>query len=98
MEKALKNKIEKALEKVYDPEIGVPITEMKLVDKIDIQNGDIIVDYHLSMPYCPPMFAIKIGQDIKKVVSSIEGVKSIKVNLRNHYLADQITELINKEE
>jgi metal-sulfur cluster biosynthetic enzyme len=98
MENMLRNKIEKALEKVYDPEIGVPITEMKLVEKIDIRDGDIVVDYHLSMPYCPPMFAIKIGQDIKKTVSGIEGVKSIKVNLKNHYLADQINELVNKEE
>jgi len=98
MENMLRNKIEKALEKVYDPEIGVPITEMKLVEKIDIRDGEIVVDYHLSMPYCPPMFAIKIGQDIKKTVSGIEGVKSIKVNLKNHYLADQINELVNKEE
>jgi metal-sulfur cluster biosynthetic enzyme len=98
MEDILKNQIEKALQKVYDPEIGVPITEMKLIDKISVDEGDITIEYHLSMPYCPPMFAIKIGQDIKKTVSSLKGVKSVKAILKNHYLANQITEMVNKEE
>lgn len=94
----IKEKIEKALENVYDPEIGVPITEMKLVDKIDVKDGDVTIEFHLSMPFCPPMFAIKIGEDIKKVVSEIEGVNSIKLVLKNHYLATQINEILNKEE
>ena len=98
MESALKSKIEKSLEKVYDPEIGVPITEMKLVDKINIDNGNVNIEYHLSMPYCPPMFAIRIGQDIKKAALGIEGVKSARAILKNHYLADQITEIVNKED
>jgi ATP-binding protein involved in chromosome partitioning len=98
MEDALKNRIEKALEQVYDPEIGVPITEMKLIDKIVIEGENVTIEYHLSMPYCPPMFAIKIGQDIKKTISKLEGVKSVKAILKNHYLANQITEMVNKEE
>ena len=98
MQDALRSKIEKLLEKVYDPEIGVPITEMKLVDKIAIDDGNVTIEYHLSMPYCPPMFAIKIGQDIRKAVLNLEGVKYAKAVLRNHYLADQITEVVNGED
>ncbi|MEM1986049.1 MAG: iron-sulfur cluster assembly protein [Nitrososphaeria archaeon] len=98
MENMIKEKIEKALENVYDPEIGVPITEMKLVDKIDVKDGNVTIEFHLSMPFCPPMFAIKIGEDIKKVVTEIEGVNSIKLVLKNHYLATQINEILNKEE
>jgi len=98
MEDTLKSQIEKALQQVYDPEIGVPITEMKLIDNISIDEGDVTIEYHLSMPYCPPMFAIKIGQDIKKTVSNLKDVKSVKAILKNHYLANQITEIVNKEE
>ncbi|MEM0053986.1 MAG: iron-sulfur cluster assembly protein [Nitrososphaeria archaeon] len=98
MENMIKEKIEKALENVYDPEIGVPITEMKLVDKIDVKDGNVTIEFHLSMPFCPPMFAIKIGEDIKRVVTEIEGVNSIKLVLKNHYLATQINEILNKEE
>ncbi len=94
----IKEKIEKALENVYDPEIGVPITEMKLVDKIDVKDGNVTIEFHLSMPFCPPMFAIKIGEDIKKAVTEIEGVNSIKLVLKNHYLATQINEILNQEE
>lgn len=98
MENMIKEKIEKVLEKVYDPEIGVPITEMKLVDKIDVKDGDVTIEFHLSMSFCPPMFAIKIGEDIKKAVTEIEGVNSIKLVLKNHYLATQINEILNQEE
>ncbi|MGB9727693.1 MAG: metal-sulfur cluster assembly factor [Nitrososphaeria archaeon] len=94
----IKEKIEKVLENIYDPEIGVPITEMKLVDKIDVRDGDVVIEFHLSMPFCPPMFAIKIGEDIKRAVTEIEGVNSVKLVLKNHYLAAQINEILNKEE
>jgi metal-sulfur cluster biosynthetic enzyme len=98
MENALKTRIMEVLGQVYDPEIGIPITEMKLIDNVSIENGNITIEYHLSMPYCPPVFAIKIGQDIKKNVSEIESVKSVKAILKNHYLSEQITEIVNKEE
>ena len=98
MENALKTRIMEVLGQVYDPEIGIPITEMKLIDNVSIENDNITIEYHLSMPYCPPVFAIKIGQDIKKNVSEIEGVKSVKAILKNHYLSEQITEIVNKEE
>lgn len=98
MENALKTRIMEVLGQVFDPEIGIPITEMKLIDNVSIENGNITIEYHLSMPYCPPVFAIKIGQDIKKNVSEIESVKSVKAILKNHYLSEQITEIVNKEE
>jgi len=94
----IREKVEEALEKIYDPEIGVPITEMKLVDRVDVKDGDVTIEFHLSMPFCPPMFAIKIGEDIKRAVTEIEGVTSVKLVLKNHYLASQINEILNKEE
>lgn len=84
------------LKKVMDPEIGIPITEMKLIDKISIKAGNVTVDFHLTMPYCPPIFATEIARGIKTVVSKIRGVKSVKVDLKNHYMADQINKEVNK--
>ncbi|MDG6999883.1 MAG: DUF59 domain-containing protein, partial [Nitrososphaerota archaeon] len=61
---ALVNKamIVKELAQVVDPEVGIPITEMDLVDEIGINEGTglVSIGFHLTAPFCPPMFA---GQD-----------------------------------
>lgn len=86
----------KELEKVLDPEIGIPITSMKLIDKIVITGDKVLVEFHLTMPWCPGVFAMQIAKDIKKVVSEIEGVKSVQVNLKNHYMDEQINKEVNR--
>ncbi len=90
-----KEGIMKELAKVIDPEIGVPITEMKLVDNIEIKDGEVTVKYHLTMPFCPPVFALAIGQDIKKRVSDIDGVTKATAVLSRHQMADEINKRVN---
>ncbi|MBI4009724.1 MAG: iron-sulfur cluster assembly protein [Candidatus Aenigmarchaeota archaeon] len=92
-----KEAVMKELEKVVDPEIGVPITEMQLVDTIDIQDGNVTVEFHITTPFCPPVFALKMATDIKTLVSKLEGVKSVKVNVNGHYMSEQINKQINAE-
>ena len=69
-----KAQIVKELAQVVDPEVGVPITEMDLVDDIVIDEGTgkVSIGFHLTAPFCPPMFALEIAQDIKKRVSGLE--------------------------
>ena len=83
------------LAKVMDPEIGIPITEMKLVDDIEIKDSEIIIKYHLTMPFCPGVFALAIGQDIKKRISSINGVTKVTAILSKHMMAEEINKKIN---
>ena len=61
------------------PEVGVPITEMDLFDDIGIDDttGIISIGFHLTAPFCPPMFALEIAQDIKRSGCLI-GVKEVK--------------------
>jgi len=88
--------VEKELEKVVDPEIGLPITEMHLVDEINIQdNGDIFIKYHLTAPFCPPIFAEDIGMNIRTLTSKLEGVKNVTVILHGHALANEINQRVN---
>jgi metal-sulfur cluster biosynthetic enzyme len=89
----------KELNKVVDPEINMPITDMELVDEIKIgEDGVISITFHFTTPYCPPVFAYKIALDIRSNVSSLEGVKRVKVFLKDHFLAEKINGDINKEE
>lgn len=90
-----KEDIMKELAKVIDPEIGIPITEMKLIDDIEIKNNEIKIEYHLTMPFCPPVFALAIGQDIMKRVSSIEGVTKVISILSKHQMEEEINKKVN---
>jgi metal-sulfur cluster biosynthetic enzyme len=88
--------VEKELEKVVDPEIGLPITEMHLVDEIRIQDdGEVSVKYHLTAPFCPPIFAEDIGMNIRQLTLKLEGVKKVTVILHGHALANEINQRVN---
>lgn len=95
--KITKAMVMKELKKVIDPEIGIPITEMKLIDDIKINGNDVLIEFHLTMPFCPPMFARKIASDIKEFVSKVKGVKSVQIKLKNHHMADEINKEINNK-
>ncbi len=88
--------ITRELEKVVDPEIGLPITEMHLVDEISIKdNGELFIRYHLTAPFCPPIFAEDIGMNIRQYTSKLEGVKNVTVILHGHALANEINQRVN---
>lgn len=89
------NQIFEALEKVTDPELGVSITSMNLIDKVAVQDNKIDVDFHLSMPFCPPMFATMIAQDIKERLQDI-GAQRVNVHLKDHFMAGEINRKVNK--
>jgi len=91
-----KKTVMKELEKVIDPEIGTSIVELELVDKIEIENGTVAVDFHVTAPYCPPMLAMKMAFDIKDVVSRIPDVKSVRISMSGHYLSAELNKEVNK--
>src|SRR6185503_19539146 len=81
------------LTKIVDPEIGVSIMELELIDKVDIDQGKVDVDLHLTSPFCPAVFGFKIAQDVKDNIHKVEGIKEVKVNeSRPPTQSDQSTE------
>lgn len=87
--------IQDEISKIIDPEIGVPIVEMNLIDKLEIKDGIVEVEYHATTPYCPPMFAIYISKSIKENLSKINGVRDVKVRVTGHFLADAINRQVD---
>jgi len=88
--------IQTALSKIMDPELGRPITDLKLVDRMNVSGGSVDLEFHLTAPFCPPVFALKIASDIKAGLLSVPGVTNAKVTLRGHYLADAVNKQVNK--
>ena len=91
-----RSELEERLSKIIDPELGRSITEMNLIDKLEIEGNEVDVEFHLTAPFCPPVFALKIASDIKSSVLATKGVGSAKVVLRGHYLADAVNKQVNK--
>lgn len=77
---ALEEKIVKMLKTVYDPEIPVNVYDLGLIYKIDLDdNACLRLDITLTAPNCPA--ADFILEDIRMKLESIEGIKSVDVNL-----------------
>ncbi len=76
----LEEQVVKMLKTVYDPEIPVDIYSLGLVYKIDISDdADLTVDMTMTAPSCP--MADFIIEDTRIKLESIEGLKSVTVNL-----------------
>ncbi|HYY66298.1 MAG TPA: iron-sulfur cluster assembly protein [Nitrososphaeraceae archaeon] len=84
------------LTKIVDPEIGVSIMELELVDKVDINTGKVNIDLHLTSPFCPAVFGFKIAQDIRDNVYKLQGIQDVRVNVSNHFMADAINKQVNE--
>ena len=83
------------LSKIVDPEINTTITELELIDEVDIKDYEVKIDLHLTSPFCPAVFGFKICQDIHDNLLSIDGVDNVKVNVSNHFMAEQINNQVN---
>ncbi len=93
--KQLRVKIFDELSKIVDPEINTTITELELIDEVDISDGNVKVDLHLTSPFCPAVFGFKICQDVHDNLLGVDGINDVKVNVSNHFMAEQINNQVN---
>src|SRR6478735_5361442 len=84
------------LTKIVDPEIGVSIMELELVDKVDLDVGKVNIDLHLTSPFCPAVFGFKIAQDVRDNIYKLQGIQDVKVNVSNHFMAEAINKQVNE--
>jgi len=80
---------------VRDPEIRRSLSELGLLDEVQVVDGRVTVYFHLTSPLCPTKFATSIGQEIRRRVEAMPGVTSCEVVLRDHFLCEKIQERIN---
>jgi ATP-binding protein involved in chromosome partitioning len=72
--------IRAALAKVIDPELRKPITELKMVKGIAVDdNGDVQVDIYLTTGACPKK--AEITERVKQAVSDVPGTGRVAVTL-----------------
>ena len=93
--KQMRVKIFDELSAIVDPEINTSITELELIDEVDIQGDKVKVDLHLTSPFCPAVFGFKICQDVHDNLLKIDGIDDVEVNVSNHIMAEQINNQVN---
>jgi len=72
--------IVRMLKTVFDQEIPVNIYDLGLIYKIDLaEDGNLIIEMTLTAPNCPAVDFIV--EDVRMKVGSVEGVKSVDVQI-----------------
>lgn len=81
---------------VPDPEIRRSLAELELLDAVTVTpDGDVTVRYHLTSPLCPSPFAVDIGREVRRRVEALPGVRTCRVQIGDHFIAEEISRLVN---
>ncbi len=81
---------------VRDPEFGQTIGSRGLIDEVRVEEGTAYVTYHLTVPFCPDVFALYIGGEIRKKAEEVSGVKKAVVRVVGHIHADTLNQKLQE--
>jgi ATP-binding protein involved in chromosome partitioning len=85
-------KIFSLLESVKDPEIGISITRLRMIDSVDYSDGTLKLKVKLTVPGCP--LSSTIEKDAKEVLEKA-GYKRVEVEFG--YMTKQELDSVKKE-
>lgn len=91
----LKQAIVENLRKVIDPETGLDVMTMELVEDLKVdESGTASYTFRPSSPFCPLAFVL--GQAIKKAVESTPGLSGQKIEVAGYIQPDKLLETLNE--
>jgi Mrp family chromosome partitioning ATPase len=74
-----KEQIHEALSQVKDPELHRSLTDLNMVRQVEIQDNKVTITLAITVPNCP--FISQIESEARSVVSSLDGVDEVNINL-----------------
>lgn len=91
----LSSAVTDALSRVRDPELDEPITDLRFVTEVRIDEngldgGRVEVDLRLPTYFCAPNFAYLMVADAYDEIRVLPGVSSVSVRLLEHFASDEI--------
>ena len=82
------------LKEVIDPETGVDVMKMRLVQEIEIdQNGKISYVFRPSSPLCP--IAVPLALAIMDAIKEVPGITGQAITVKDYVQADQLNEILS---
>lgn len=92
---ALRQAILANLSNVIDPETGVDVVRMRLIEELTVDEaGEVRYAFRPSSPFCP--LAVPLAMSIKAAVAAVPGVSVQTVRVTGFVQAEELTELINQ--
>ena len=86
---ALRKAILERLSRVIDPETGVDVVRMRLIEDLTVsESGHVAYKFRPSSPLCP--IAIPLSQMIQQAVAEVEGVAEQKLEIVGFALGDEL--------
>ena len=82
--------VQQALSTVIDPELDQPITDLKFIRSIEIDDTSVTVHLRLPTSFCAPNFAYLMASDAQDALEAIDGVGEVHVLLDDHHDSDKI--------
>jgi len=83
------------LTQVIDPETGVDIIRMRLIEDLVVdEQGRVSYTYRPSSPLCP--IAVPLAIEIRRVVREVPGVTGQTVRVEGYVRAEELTALLQE--
>jgi len=93
----IEDRVKQRLKMVIDPETGVDVVEMDLVQNVSVsEDGEVKLRFRPSSFVCP--LALELAQEIRHSLREIEGVKSVHVEVTDCLWAEEINKAIGEKE
>ena len=84
------------LTRVIDPETGVDVIRMRLIEELKIgDDGFVSYKFRPSSPLCP--LAVSLAVQIKKAVAGVEGVTGQEIKVINYVGAGDLNQLLQEQ-
>jgi metal-sulfur cluster biosynthetic enzyme len=85
----------KRLESVIDPETGVDVVRMRLIEDLTVDDeGHVSYKFRPSSFLCP--LAVPLSLEIQNAVAEVEGVTDQSMEIVGYIQADELTALIRR--
>lgn len=96
LDMTLREQILLRLVEVIDPETGVDVLRMRLVEGLTVNEatGQVAYTFRPSSPLCP--LAHSLAMDIKRAVAAAPGVTGQEILVAGYVKAEELTDMINR--
>jgi metal-sulfur cluster biosynthetic enzyme len=90
---ALKEIILERLTKVIDPETGIDVVRMQLVQTLTVdEDGNVSYQFRPSSPLCP--IAVPLVVSILEAIQEIQGVRKQDIEVVDYIQADELNRML----
>jgi metal-sulfur cluster biosynthetic enzyme len=92
---ALRQAILERLSKVMDPETGVDVMRMRVIEDLTVDEaGRVTCKFRPSSPFCP--IAVPLSLDIQHAIAEVTGVTSQDVEVVGFALSEELTDWLRQ--